>query len=92
MSTRRRHIQSSYNQSESDHHNSFTEPRSQTFVTDNNPGYSQTFQDTSEPDMTCRDRTNEFMSAVKSMQSRQVCIHVCLWFVGLVLNVYESHH
>ena len=25
-----------------------------------------------EPDMTCRDRTNEFMSAVKSMQSRQV--------------------
>ena len=23
-------------------------------------------------DMTCRDRTNEFMSAVKSMQSRQV--------------------
>ncbi|XP_013387694.1 syntaxin-5-like [Lingula anatina] len=25
-----------------------------------------------DPDMTCRDRTNEFMSAVKSMQSRQV--------------------
>ena len=25
-----------------------------------------------DADMTCRDRTNEFMSAVKSMQARQV--------------------
>ena len=30
-----------------------------------------------DPEMSCRDRTNEFMSAVKSMQSRHVSINSC---------------
>ena len=39
-------------------------------------------------DMTCRDRTNEFMSAVKSMQSRQVriCFILGLFLIQWSLN------
>lgn len=81
MIARRRHTQSVY--STHQNHQSYTsETQTQTFVTDNSNTFANTetalIEDSS---MTCRDRTNEFMSAVKSMQSRQVCKKENLYFL-----------
>ena len=35
-----------------------------------------------EPGMTCRDRTNEFVTVVKSLQSRQVVSHIVIDLQG----------
>ena len=48
-----------------------------------------------EQEMTCRDRTQEFNSAIKSLQSRQVHVHVCRWsfyeFKGTISSRSTGH-
>lgn len=44
----------------------------QTFVTQTPPSTSDYSLPVIDTEMSCRDRTSEFMSAVKSLQSRQV--------------------
>lgn len=72
MSARRRRT-TSRGETEEDKENFYSgpQPTGKTFVLDGPPPPPQggARRDT---DMTCRDRTNEFMSTVKSMQSRQV--------------------
>lgn len=53
--------------------NGFVQHSGSTFVT-SNPTVPSTTKSVVEPEMSCRDRTGEFLSACKVLQTRQVYI------------------
>ena len=89
MSTRRRRTNSGREQSEEV--NGYTYSNCSTYSTTHLDNFSSDIHTPSsfitDSTMTCRDRTNEFLSAVKSMQSRRLVCVLCMYIYNYIICV-----